>query len=167
MSHGPKIDMDVPRLGIAGLQKEVVRNAVKCAFLQLGYAAPTDNQEKSVLEFVSGRDVFVSLPTGEGKSLCFASLPYVFDYIRRHATSSDHHPSICAVVSPFISLMKDQVAKFDGRGLKCAYIGEEQEDDGVKFGVFAGSYQLIYMSPESLLCVLKWREMFRSTVYQP
>ena len=38
--------------------------------------------------------------------------------------------------------MKDQVAKFDGRGLKCAYIGE-----------------LIYMSPESLLCVLKWREM--------
>ena len=37
---------------------------------------------EAILAFVSGRDVFVSLPTGYGKSICYASLPFVFDTIR-------------------------------------------------------------------------------------
>ena len=36
----------------------------------------------------------------------------------------------------------------------------------MKAGVVAGDFQLVYMSPESLLCVLQWREMFRSKIYQ-
>lgn len=163
--------MEVPRLDVDHdgiiVPKELVDDAVRYAFLELGYTAATDNQAKAILEFLKGRDVFVSLPTGEGKSLCFVSLPYVFDYIRHHHfVSSSQHPSICAVVSPLTSLMKDQVAKYSSRGLKCAYIGDEQDNEIVKSGVVAGDFQLIYMSPESLLCVLKWREMFRSTVYQ-
>ena len=42
---------------------------------KLGYAGLTPEQEKVVRSFVSGRDVFLSLPTGSGKSLCFAALP--------------------------------------------------------------------------------------------
>lgn len=166
--------MDIPRLEAKGVALDLVSDAIKHACLDLGYAAATSDQAKAIKEFLQGRDVFVSLPTGEGKSLCFAALPGVFDFLKRQlALSSDHHlaepsetSSICIVVSPLIALMKDQVAKFSDRGLQCAYVGEEQDDLAVKAGVVAGDFQLVYMSPESLLCVLQWREMFRSEIYQ-
>ena len=128
--------MDIPRLEAKGVALDLVRDAVKQACLDLGYAAATSDQVKVITEFLQGRDVFVSLPTGKGKSLCFTALPGVFDILKRElALSSDHHlpepsesSSICIVVSPLIALMKDQVAKFSEKGLKCAYIGEEQDD---------------------------------------
>ena len=46
------------------------------------------------------------------------------------------------------------------------YLGAEQDDVQVKVDVLTGNFQLVYSSPESLLCVLQWREMFRSEVYQ-
>ena len=163
--------MDIPRLDAKGVSVELVNDAIKHAFLALGYAAATSEQDKAIREFLQGRDVFVSLPTGEGKSLCFAALPGTFDFLKRHLTVPTVNPlaeqlSICVVVSPLISLMKDQAAKFSERGLKCAYVGEDQDDPAVKAAVIAGDCQLVYMSPESLLCVLHWREMFRSGVYQ-
>ena len=159
--------MDVPRLSASSLPTSLIDNAIQCAFQQLKYTAPTNDQRNAILQFLSGRDVFISLPTGAGKSLCFASLPFVFDYIRQHiAPSNNQHHSICAVVSPLISLMKDQVAKFGDKGLKCAFVGGEQEDEDIKLGVLSGDYQLIYISPESLLRILQWREMLRSAVYQ-
>lgn len=42
----------------------------------------------------------------------------------------------------------------------------EQHDETVRQAVVCGEYQLVYMSPESLLGVLQWREMFRSPIYQ-
>ena len=39
----------------------------------------TDNQREIIFNFIRGKDVYVSLPTGAGKSLCFAVLPYLFD----------------------------------------------------------------------------------------
>ena len=50
------------------------------AACRLGYQHPTDEQRKAVIHFVSGEDVFVSLPTGAGKSLCYGLLPFVFDF---------------------------------------------------------------------------------------
>ena len=58
------------------------------------------------------------------------------------------------------------MVKFSERGLKCAYMGEDQDDPAVKAAVIAGDCQRVYMSPELLLCVLHWREMFQSGVYQ-
>ena len=52
-------------------------------------------------------------------------------------------------------------------GLQCAFVGEEQYASEIKQDVLRGDYQLIYISPESLLRVLQWRKMFRSEVYQP
>ena len=129
--------MDIPRLDAKGVAVELVNDAIKHAFLTLGYAAATSDQDKAVREFLQGKDVFVSLPTGEGKSLCFATLRAVFDFLKRHLTVCTGSPSaeqssICVVVSPLTSLMKDQVAEFSERGLKCAYVGEEQDDPAVK-----------------------------------
>ena len=52
------------------------------AAASLGYTCLKDEQKKALHSFVSGKDVFVSLPTGYGKSLCYALLPIVFDKIR-------------------------------------------------------------------------------------
>ena len=61
-------------------------------------------QEEAVRRFVEGRDVFVSFPTGGGKSLCYSVLPLVFDKLRKTAGQS-----LVIVASPLIALMKDQV----------------------------------------------------------
>ena len=70
---------------------------------ELGFSELTPEQAVVVENFVRGRDVFVSLPTGSGKSLCYGVLPVLFDRLQR----SDHR-AIVVVVSPLISLMKDQ-----------------------------------------------------------
>ena len=56
-------DGSVPRFGLA------LKSFLKSAFVKLGYEKPTAEQELAILQFVAGRDMFVSLPTGEGKSL--------------------------------------------------------------------------------------------------
>ena len=64
-----------------------------------------------------GRDVFVALPTGDEKSLCYCCLPRVFDLVR-----SVEEQSIVVVVSPFTPLMKDQVAACHSKGLTAGYV---------------------------------------------
>ncbi len=60
--------------------------------------------------------MFVSLPTGFGKSLCYGLLPLVFDLKRFGDVSIQR--SIVIVVSPLIALMRDQVQSFAEKGLK-------------------------------------------------
>ena len=59
--------------------------------------------------------MFVSLPTGFSKSLCYAALPLAFD-LKRFA-SIEAKQSIVVVVSPLLALMKDQVATYSAKGL--------------------------------------------------
>ena len=70
----------------------------------MGYSSLRPDQEKVVVAFMKGKDVFVSLPTGSGKSLCYSILLKVSDSIR-----SSPGKCIVIVVSPLIALMKDQV----------------------------------------------------------
>ena len=115
--------MSVPRLQGA-FSVECLNNVIFGVFVQLGYDKPADDQQRAIKEFVQGRDVFVSLPTGAGKSLCYATLPYVFDKLRRYQrvmNKTDAREisgdctgnSIVIVVSPLLALMSDQVAKFE------------------------------------------------------
>ena len=83
------------------------------------------------------------LPTGYGKTLCYALLPFVFDHLRKRTPRS----SIVACVSPWVSLMMDQVSKYNRKGLATQLVGEVQGDYSVISSVLEGEYQLVFISP--------------------
>ena len=62
--------------------EEIIKSSAK----KLKYSVLKAEQLKVVFQFVSGKDVFAVLPTGYGKSLCFAifCLPFVFDSVQDH-----------------------------------------------------------------------------------
>ena len=85
----------VPRLGVT-VERKVVDRAIVESIRDLGYEKPRQYQADVLFKFVSGRDTFVSMPTGSGKSLCFASTPIVFDKLKGYCTNppssvSTHH----------------------------------------------------------------------------
>ena len=125
----------------------------------LGYPVPKEEQVQIVEQFLLGRDVFVSLPTGGGKSLCYGCLPIVFDTLRQVKQQS-----FVLVISPLNALMKDQVGRFSERGLKTAQlIGKD--DSSVK-SLLDGQAQLVYGSPENFIQSTKWRDMLALPVYR-
>ena len=112
-----------------------------------------------IQRFMEGHDIFVSLPTGSGKSLCYWSLPGAFDYMK----DNHHASSIVIVVSPLTALMKDQVKSLCKKGVKAIHV--DAPNDNVLKEIHQGVYQLLFFGPEELLCNLEWRDMLLSTVY--
>ena len=72
--------------------------AIRAAACRIGYLKLTPQQEEATVAFVSGQDVFVSLPTGSGKTVCFAVLPFAFDILL------GEQGCIAIVVSPLMAL---------------------------------------------------------------
>ena len=127
----------------------------------LGYVLKTE-QEQSLRKFVAGNDVFVSLPTGFGKSLCYILLPCIFDLIREVEGKS-----IILVVSPLIALMQDQVATISALGITTICITDkETSSSAVTLSVRKGEYQIIFISPEALFLSTRWRNMLSTVTYR-
>ena len=123
-----------------------VKKVISHAASSLGYELKKQ-QEKSIYHFVKGKDVFVSLPTGFGKSLCYTLLPRVFDLLR-----GVEKQSIALVISPLIALMEDQVTSINSLGSSAAYVSDKHSTDrAVRRKIKKGGYQVIFMSPEALL----------------
>ena len=78
---------------------------VKKAANLLGYENLRSSQEEAICRFLEGKDIFISLPTGSGKSLCYFVLPMIFNELRNCSSP------IAIVVSPLTALMKEQVQK--------------------------------------------------------
>ena len=95
---------------------------IRDAAASFGYSSIKIEQEAALEAFTNGRDVFVSLPTGYGKSLCYALLPRIFDMLR-----TVDKASIAIIISPLISLMQDQVATFNQKGLLSVCISGKNE----------------------------------------
>ena len=79
--------------------------AILEGFQKLGYDRPTQEQAQAVRRFMLGSDVLVMLPTGSGKSLCYASLLYIFDSLRWSAGEKDAHHCIAVAICPLSSIM--------------------------------------------------------------
>ena len=135
-----------------------------------GYTSFRPLQRDAMGAILSGRDSIVVLPTGGGKSLCFQAPALVRD-------------GLAVVVSPLISLMKDQVDTLVGNGVPAACYNSSLAPDrksAVLAGLRSGTIRLIYVSPErlvgeggesfrhlALILSRQFRGDRRSTLHQP
>ncbi len=115
----------------------------KYALLQrcFGYSSFRGGQEELIDGVLSGRDVLGVMPTGGGKSLCYQIPALLFE-------------GLTVVVSPLISLMKDQVMALKSAGLPAAYLNSSltsEQIGQVYRNLRAGRYKLLYVAPERLL----------------
>ena len=74
--------------------------------------------------------------------------------------------TIVVVITPLISLMIDQKDKFTKTGISIEFVGEAQEEDAAVTAVVVGDIQLVYISPERLLCNPHFRNMLLSESYK-
>ena len=154
------IKCETVRAAMAGWRLD---GMIEKAAREPGYRTLRPKQLEVIRAFVSGHDIFVSLPTGSGKSLCFALLPSEFD---RMWGLTETTASIVIVVSPLISLMQDQVKSLRSKGVDAVYAGAAH-NEGWFDNVARGQCQVLLISPESLLTSFVWRKMLLcSSVYQ-
>lgn len=106
-----------------------------------GYAEFRPHQAEIIDAIIAGHDAFVLMPTGGGKSLCF-QIPAL------------HRAGTAIVVSPLISLMKDQVDALCANGVAAAVLNSSQaaeQSSEVLSRLRAGELDLLYVSPERLV----------------
>ena len=106
-----------------------------------GYPAFRPHQQEIVEAVIRGEDAFVLMPTGGGKSLCY-QIPAL------------HRPGTAIVVSPLISLMKDQVDALVANGVAAALYNsslKEAEARRVLADLHGGRLDLLYVAPERLM----------------
>src|ERR1700720_15712 len=106
-----------------------------------GYDQFRPLQEEIIRDALAGRDVFALMPTGGGKSLCF-QLPALL------------REGLTIVVSPLISLMKDQVDALQTSGIAATYLNSTLDREEAKArwrGLHRGQYRMLYVAPERLM----------------
>ncbi len=103
-----------------------------------GYPAFRPGQEAAVESVLAGRDTLVVLPTGGGKSLCYQVPALML-------------PKLTVVISPLISLMKDQVDALTARGLPATFVNSTLTSSQVSDRLsraMRGDIKLLYVAPE-------------------
>ena len=106
-----------------------------------GHTSFRPGQEALIDGILAGRDALGIMPTGGGKSLCYQVPALLL-------------PGLTLVVSPLISLMKDQVAALNGVGIPAAFLNsalDAQAFQAVCREIRQGMHKLIYVAPERLL----------------
>ncbi|EOV3347320.1 ATP-dependent DNA helicase RecQ [Edwardsiella piscicida] len=106
-----------------------------------GYQQFRPGQQAIVEAAIAGRDCLVVMPTGGGKSLCYQIPALVRD-------------GLTIVVSPLISLMKDQVDQLQANGVNAACLNStlnREQQQAVYAGCRSGEIRLLYIAPERLM----------------
>jgi ATP-dependent DNA helicase RecQ len=112
----------------------------KALHKHFGFSSFRANQEEIVRAILRGRDVFAAMPTGGGKSLCY-QLPALIE------------EGLTVVVSPLISLMKDQVDGARKNGIPASFLNSSlsaEEAAKTRQELTQGRIKLLYVSPERL-----------------
>lgn len=120
-----------------------------------GHNAFRTNQERVVIESFSGRDVFVLMPTGGGKSLCY-QLPACVD------------DGVTIVISPLVSLIQDQVQQLQALDVGVAHLNGEQDYETEQKPIINELYsnririKLLYVTPEKIASSSSLNNIFES-----
>ena len=105
-----------------------------------GYRDFRPAQTPVIESLLAGHDTLAIMPTGAGKSICFQIPALIF-------------PGLTLVISPLISLMKDQVDALVEQGIPATYINSSlslAESDARLSAIAQGRYKLVYVAPERL-----------------
>lgn len=105
-----------------------------------GYTSFREGQEILVDSILRGQDTLGIMPTGAGKSVCYQVPALMLS-------------GITVVISPLISLMKDQVSSLNQAGIHAAYINSSLTENQIKKAMeyaIKGQYKIIYVAPERL-----------------
>ena len=122
----------------SSMERDILYQALKKYF---GYTSFRGTQEEIIRCVLSGRDCMVLMPTGGGKSLCY-QLPALL------------MPGVTIVISPLISLMKDQVDTLVQMGIAAASLNSMQTDLEARQVIndcSEGKVKILYLSPENIL----------------
>jgi ATP-dependent DNA helicase RecQ len=119
-------------------QIDIEANPLEVMRSRFGFQEYRGGQEEVINQILSGKDAFLVMPTGGGKSLCFQV------------------PSVCLkgttlVISPLIALMKDQVDSLTKSGIPSTFINSTLSDKEVSSRIdqtIGGRYKLVYIAPE-------------------
>lgn len=134
VSYGSRTVLFLTKKGVSMTKEEVLKK-------YFGYDSFRAGQETLVNGILSGRDTLGIMPTGAGKSLCY-QIPALL------------MSGITLVVSPLISLMKDQVTALNQAGIHAAYLNSSltpgQYQTALR-NLVQGRYKIVYVAPERLL----------------
>ena len=118
----------------------MLQAALKILKQHYGYTTFRPGQEQIITSLLQSKDTLAIMPTGAGKSLCF-QIPALL------------LPGITLVVSPLISLMKDQVDALGSLGISATFINSSLTMSQVNERIYkarCGEYKIIYIAPERL-----------------
>ncbi len=118
-------------------EKDALRERLKEVF---GYSQFRGNQEIIIRNLLEGRNTFVIMPTGAGKSLCYQLPAMMLD-------------GLAIVISPLIALMKNQVDQMNAYGVNARFLNStlsKGEITRLKKDCMNGNVKLLYVAPESL-----------------
>ncbi|MBF1223446.1 MAG: RecQ family ATP-dependent DNA helicase, partial [Haemophilus influenzae] len=118
--------------------KTTALNTLRSVF---GYQSFRKGQEEVIHAALSGQDALVVMATGNGKSLCYQIPALCF-------------PGLTLVISPLISLMKDQVDQLQANGIEADFLNSSQtpeQQQQVENKLISGQLKLLYVSPEKVM----------------
>ena len=128
------------RQGTPGQRRHGMEQAHEVLKKVFGYDSFRPGQEAVVRSLLSGQDVLAVMPTGAGKSICYQVPALLL-------------PGVTLVVSPLVSLMKDQVGALVQAGVAAAYLNNSLTDNQKALMLRRareGWYKIIYVAPERL-----------------
>ncbi len=118
-------------------EKDALKESLKEIF---GYSQFRGNQERVIKNLLNGKNTFVIMPTGAGKSLCYQLPAMIRD-------------GLAIVISPLIALMKNQVDQMNAYGVNARFLNStlsKGEITRLKKDCVNGNVKLLYVAPESL-----------------
>ena len=123
--------------------------------LKMPHLSLKKEQISSMEAIYNRRDVFMWLPTGYGKSICYQALPFIMNY--KHGQEY----SLVIVVSPLIALMIDQVTSLRRKNIKCSIITSSADCTNRDLQAREINLQtdsLLFCTPEALVHS-RWRQL--------
>lgn len=123
------------------------------AAASLGYALKLE-QERSLQKFVAGEDIFVSLPTGFGKSLCYILLPRIYDFMR-----------VLEIVNCISRVTLNSLDEGSSCFIWAHCLSKKSTTSAVRAGIKKGEFQIVFISPETLSLSTEWRSVLSSEIY--